>query len=108
MHRFVVLFALAMGLAATAFAVSDVSAKTIAVKLTMEQVATVCGKKLQSGGGHTGCAKKCGTKGEHICDYDCKKGGQCEGTCYTCPQRKFPFGKKFPAHVVNMSVKSAP
>jgi hypothetical protein len=106
MRRLVGLFVLMMGLAALAFAMSDVSAKGIAVSLTKEQVATVCGKKLQSGDGHSGCTKACGSKGQYVCDFDCHK-NKCEGSCFTCKQRKFPFGKNFPAHVVIMSVKAA-
>jgi hypothetical protein len=101
------IFAFVIGLAALSFAVSDASAKTITVKLTSEQVANVCGKSLQTGGGHSGCTKSCGNG--HICDYDCsKKTKQCGGQCLTCPQRRFPFGTNYPAHVVNMSVKAAP
>jgi hypothetical protein len=48
------------------------------VKLTPEQVKTVCGKDIQSGGGNTGCTKNCGLNGQNICDYNCK-GGKCEG-----------------------------
>ena len=86
---------------------SEASAKTITLKLTSEQVANVCGKSRQTGGGHSGCTKSCGNG--HICDYDCSnKTKQCGGQCLTCPQRRFPFGTNFPAHVVNMSVKAAP
>jgi len=81
--------------------------QTITVKLTSEQVANVCGKSLQTGGGHSGCTKNCGNG--HICDYDCSnKTKQRGGQCLTCPQRRFPFGTNFPAHVVNMSVKATP
>jgi hypothetical protein len=69
MRIFALLFAFIVGLAALAFAVSEASAKTITVKLTSEQVANVCGKSLQTGGGHSGCTKSCGNG--HICDYDC-------------------------------------
>jgi len=69
------------GLALAALVPNAASAKTVLVKLTTQQVATVCGKDLQSGGGHVGCVKKCGS---HQCDYDCTKSG-CTGQCYTCP-----------------------
>jgi hypothetical protein len=108
MRIFAVAFAFAVGLAALAVAVNQVSAKGVAVSLTKEQVATVCGKKLQSGGGHTGCTKACGNKGQYVCDFDCDKSkNKCEGSCFTCQQRKFPYGANFPAHVVLMSVKTA-
>ena len=78
MRIFALLFAFIVGLAALAFAVSEASAKTITVKLTSEQVANVCGKSLQTGGGHSGCTKSCGNG--HICDYDCSnKTKQCGG-----------------------------
>src|SRR4029078_10528061 len=86
MRIFALLFAFIVGLAALAFAVSEASAKTITVKLTSEQVSNVCGKSLQTGGGHSGCTKSCGNG--HICDYDCSnKTKQCGGQCLTCPQR---------------------
>lgn len=48
------------------------------VKLTPEQVSTVCGKGIQTGGGSTGCTKPCGLNGQSWCDYNCTK-GKCEG-----------------------------
>jgi hypothetical protein len=39
---------------------SSVDAKTILVKLTSQQVATVCGSGLKSNAGASGCFKKCG------------------------------------------------
>jgi len=69
------------GLALAVLLPSAASAKTVVVKLTTQQVATVCGKDLQSGGGHVGCTKKCGS---YQCDYDCTKSG-CTGQCFTCP-----------------------
>jgi hypothetical protein len=54
-----------------------------AVKLSPEQVKTVCGSKLQSSGGAMGCTKACGLNGEHICDFGCYK-GDCNGSCMTC------------------------
>lgn len=110
MRKLVVVFALFVGLAGLAFAVTDASAKTITVKLTSQQVANVCGKNMQTGGGHSGCSKNCGAGNKQICDFDCNnnKTKQCGGQCVTCAQRKFPFGNNYPTHVVNMSVKAAP
>jgi hypothetical protein len=71
-------------IAALALAVlfsSAAIAKTVLVTLTTQQVATVCGKDLKSGGGHVGCTKNCGS---YQCDYDCTKTG-CKGQCVTCP-----------------------
>lgn len=100
---------LIVGLFAFAFVVGDAAAKTIAVKITQQQVANVCGKNMQTGGGHSGCTKSCGAQKENVCDFDCNnKTGNCTGTCVTCAARKFPFGKGFPAHVVTKAVKSSP
>ncbi len=69
------------GLALAVLFANAASAKTVIVTLTTQQVATVCGKGLQSGGGHVGCTKNCGS---YQCDYDCTKAG-CTGQCVTCP-----------------------
>jgi len=104
-----VVIALFIGLAGLAFPATDAGAKTIIVSLTSQQVANVCGKNLQTGGGHSGCTKNCGAGNKQICDFDCNnKTKQCGGQCVTCAQRRFPFGTSYPAHVVNMSVKTAP
>ena len=72
-----------------------------------QQVASVCGKNAQTGGGHTGCTKSCGG-GTQVCDFDCNnKSGKCTGSCVTCAQRKFPFGENFPTHVVKKDVRVA-
>jgi hypothetical protein len=62
---------------------SSVDAKNaILVKLTTNQVATVCGKQLQSNPGKaSGCSKPCG---RYSCDYNCTKDG-CFGQCTNCP-----------------------
>jgi hypothetical protein len=107
MRKFVVLIGLVVGLAALAMVANDASAKTILVSLTQQQVANVCGKNTQTGGGHTGCTKSCGG-GTQVCDFDCNnKSGKCTGSCVTCAQRKFPFGENFPAHVVKKDVRVA-
>ncbi len=107
MRKFVVLIGLVVGLAALAMVANDASAKTILVSLTQQQVANVCGKNAQTGGGHTGCTKSCGG-GTQVCDFDCNnKSGKCTGSCVTCAQRKFPFGENFPAHVVKKDVRVA-
>jgi hypothetical protein len=54
-----------------AFALSQAPAET---SLTKEQVNNVCGKALASGGGYSGCDKKCGNQ---ICDYHCGPDGKC-------------------------------
>jgi hypothetical protein len=47
-----------------------------AVKLTQQQVQTVCN-------GKSVCSKDCGLNGEHHCIFACNKTG-CSGTCQTC------------------------
>lgn len=53
------------------FAASGAFAET---SLTQSQVKNVCGKDLASGGGYSGCDKKCG---KSICDYHCGPNGKC-------------------------------
>lgn len=77
MHRTI----LAFGILLLAIMPGTAMGKTVLVKLTTQQVANVCGKQLQSGGGHAGCTKNCG---KYVCDYDCTKAG-CYGQCVTCP-----------------------
>jgi hypothetical protein len=64
-------------------ALALVSHQAAAVKLSSEQVKTVCGNKLQSSGGVDYCVKKCGLNQEHSCDFSCYK-GSCQGLCTTC------------------------
>jgi hypothetical protein len=97
-----------IGLAAFALLVDEAAAATISVKITQQQVANVCGKNMQTGGGHSGCTKTCGLQKEHYCDFDCNnKTGNCTGTCVTCQARKFPFGKHYPIRVINQSLKAS-
>ena len=67
--RKVLMLVAGLGLAFSFFLASspqNAFAKTILVKLTQQQVATVCGGELKpGGGGHSGCTKSCGT--ENIC-----------------------------------------
>jgi hypothetical protein len=108
MRRFLVLCGLFIGVATLAFAPSDASAKPITVKLTQQQVATVCGKELSSAGNRSGCHKNCGAGNKQICGFECdNKTKQCGGQCVTCAARKFPFGTAYPGHVVNKSVRQA-
>jgi len=69
-----------LGLAAVAL----FSHEAAAVKLTQQQVETVCGSGLQSGHNSSGCKKKCGLNNEHDCEYSCYKGKDCQGVCTTC------------------------
>jgi hypothetical protein len=46
------------------------------VKLTKQQVQTVCN-------GKTACRKGCGLQGTDLCDFKCK-GDKCSGSCLSC------------------------
>jgi hypothetical protein len=82
------------------------AADAAGVKITQQQVANVCGKKLQTGGGHSGCTKACGLNGEHQCDFDCNnKTGKCEGQCLTCSARF--IGKDSTRLVINTGVSAS-
>jgi len=70
MRKLVIMFV--VGLAALALAPQG----AVAVKLTQQQVQTVCN-------GKSACAKDCGLNGEHQCIFACNKTG-CSGTCPTC------------------------
>ena len=101
MSKFIIL--LVAGLLAISFTVSA-DAKTILVKLTTSQVANVCGKQLQSGGGQVGCSKKCG---QYACEYNCNKSG-CSGQCVTCPgQGRVIFPGLESKRVIKNAVKSS-
>ncbi len=107
MRKSFAILALLIACAALLPAAHGAFAKTVTVKLSSEQVANVCGKNIQTGGGHTGCAISCGN-GKQICEFDCdNKSKQCGGQCVTCPQRKFPWGDKYWIHAVNKAVKAA-
>ena len=56
-----------IGLAASAFLISDASALT---RLKAEQVRTVCGKKLKETSQAMGCETACGKK---TCTFNCAK-----------------------------------
>jgi hypothetical protein len=56
---------------------AESSAKQISVKLTAEQVKTVCGKRLQQSSGAMGCERDCGAK---LCSYNCAKDKKGNGT----------------------------
>ena len=82
-----------------AFGLLPGAADAAGVKITQQQVANVCGKKLQTGGGHSGCTKACGLSGEHQCDFDCNnETGNCQGVCLTCSARF--FGKNSTRRVI--------
>ena len=61
------------GLAALMLFAGGVEAKIIQVKVTQQQVKDVCGKHLQTGGGHSGCGVNCA--GGNLCSFDAAKQG---------------------------------
>jgi hypothetical protein len=75
MHRSITFV---LSLAVLGFTSAQGYAETKPVKLTKEQVTTVCGKKLESGGGAIGCTKPCGIGGKSTCNFGCYK-GKCTG-----------------------------
>src|SRR5215210_2489742 len=79
------------------------------VKLTPQQVGTVCGSGLKSGHGVSGCKKKCGSNGEHDCEYSCYKGKDCQGYCTTCgvKNRTILFPNWQSNRVVRQSVRGS-
>jgi hypothetical protein len=80
------------------------------VKLTKDQVATVCGKGLRSSGSISGCKKTCGTNKEHTCEYGCENGKNCEGTCTDCgvKTRTVVFPNLYSKRMVRQSLRSSP
>ncbi len=100
-------FFLVMGLLVVALFPFMAEAK--GVKLTKDQVATVCGQGLQSHGSVTGCKKTCGSNKEHVCEYGCVKGQGCEGDCTTCGDKRTAVFPGFYANrLVKQSVRNAP
>lgn len=92
--------------ALAAFGLMASGADAKGVKLTEQQVKDVCGSKLQTGGGHSGCTKACGLNKEHQCDFDCdNKKGKCEGQCVTCGARF--VGKNSTRRVINTDVRAS-
>jgi len=87
-------------------------AEAAGVKLTTQQVATVCGKALQSHGSVAGCKKTCGANKEHVCEYGCSKdagGTSCEGDCTTCgDKRTVLFPNIYAKRVIKQTVRSSP
>jgi hypothetical protein len=65
-------------------AVALISTEAGAVKLTQEQVNTVCGKGLETSSHGSGCTKACGVNNEHVCDFSCTKKFGCNGHCVSC------------------------
>jgi hypothetical protein len=68
MRKLPLLFSLVVSVALVMAAqLSPASAKQ--VKVSQGTVTSVCGSNGQTGGGHYGCTKKCGSS---LCDYDCQ------------------------------------
>jgi len=67
MRKVALLFSLVSTVLVIAAGVSPASAKQI--KVSQGTVTSACGANGQTGGGHYGCTKKCGST---MCDYDCE------------------------------------
>jgi hypothetical protein len=98
MRRLVLFF----GFVLAAFAFAANSADAAPVKLTKQQVQTVCD------GGNT-CTRSCGLEGENLCEFKCK-GDKCSGSCLSCPGqgRTALFPGFYSKRVVKKAVKQAP
>jgi hypothetical protein len=77
-----------------AFVASEAGAKQIIVRLTPNQVATVCGSTNY-------CEKSCGLNGEYKCGFGCGTSG-CSGVCLTCPT-----GRRTQTRTINTAVTTA-
>jgi hypothetical protein len=102
MHR--TLLVLIIGLVG---ALLSFEANAAGVKLTTQQVATVCGKALKSHGSVAGCKKSCGANNEHVCEFGCskdKEGTSCEGDCTTCGDNRTSL---FPNFYANRTVRQS-
>ena len=77
------------------------AAEARGVNLTKQQVQTVCD-------GKTTCAKECGLKGDHLCEFKCK-GDKCSGSCLSCgvkSARMFP--NLYSKRVIRQEVRASP
>lgn len=98
MRNLVLMFLVGLG----AFALLSTAVDAAPVKLTEQQVQTVCdgGKR---------CAKECGLNGEHLCEFKCDKKDQCSGSCLSCPgARTTLFPNFYSNRVVKQTVRRAP
>jgi hypothetical protein len=92
-----------------AVALFPLAAGAAGIKLTQQQVSTVCGKGMTSHGGSSGCTKSCGLNGEHECKYHCYKGKECQGECTTCgvKSRTVMFPGFYANRMVRQSVRGS-
>ena len=67
----------ALVLGSLAILTQHAEAKQITVKLSKQQVQTVCDGKEY-------CQKSCGSSSQYNCEFGCGPAG-CGGTCLTCP-----------------------
>jgi len=91
-----------------AFALVPHKATADPVKLTSQQVESVCGKKLKTEtSGVSGCSKECGLNNEHSCEFGCYKGG-CWGSCITCGKaRSAFFPNLYSSRVIRRALKAS-
>ncbi len=93
------LLVLLVGLAA--FVTLPLAAEAKGVKLTKQQVQTVCN-------GKTACRKGCGLQGADLCDFKCK-GDKCSGSCLSCGVKSVRvFPNIYSKRVVRQEVRASP
>jgi hypothetical protein len=98
MRNLVLMFLVGLG----AFALLSTAADAAPVKLTKQQVQTVC-----NGGNH--CVKDCGLKGTHLCEFKCDKKDNCSGSCESCGVKtRVLFPGLYSNRVVRQTVRQAP
>lgn len=92
----------AIAVFAVAFTTNESAGKTI--KITEQQMKNVCGKKVETGGGQTGCTKKCGNT---VCDYNCNKKDGCSATIFIVAPEPDKKGKPPTTGILDSGVASA-
>ena len=97
MRRAVLMF----GIALSAFVLASHGAVAAPVKLTKQQVQTVCN-------GGSSCIKNCGLEGAETCGFKCDKKGNCSGSCISCgaKTRSQLFPNLHSKRVVKKAVKA--
>ena len=98
MRNLILMFLVGLG----AFALAPHPADAAPIKLTKQQVQTVCdGSKY--------CTRDCGLKGEHLCEFKCDKKDNCSGSCESCGVKTRPlFPNLYSNRVIRQTVRQAP
>jgi phage-related protein len=88
-----------VGLAA--FALLSTAADAAPIKLTKQQVHTVC-----DGGKY--CTRECGLNGDQLCELKCDKKDTCSGSCLSCGVKaRVLFPGLYSNRVVRQTVRQA-